>query len=63
MSIVIGLEQGVMLFWLSFRFGQTVTMSDEVASITQAIIYQMMTDLTQEIESILLEYTLSLRRA
>lgn len=63
MSIVIGLEQGVMLFWLSFRFGQTVTMSDEVASITQAIIYQMMTDLTQKIESILLEYTLSLRRA
>lgn len=34
LSIVIGLEQGVMLFWLSFRFGQTVTMSDEVASIT-----------------------------
>lgn len=63
MSILIGLEQGVMLFWLSFRFGQTVTMLDEVASITQAIIYQMMTDLTQKIESILLEYTLSLRRA
>ena len=52
-----------MLFWLWFRFGQTVTMSDEVASVTQVIIYQMMTDLTQRIESILLEYTLSLRGA